>query len=148
MERVVLLRCADGLPGLAIQWGAVKDVGMLADKVTDCDQEVIIEGTIPQRISSCFDILGLLLSNPSHAVYSYFVRANTMNANQNNDEDILQAISKIIGVNNLFELDSKKVLAEIGMDSLMAVEIRQLLESRCNLHLALKDLRTVIVSQS
>jgi fatty acid synthase len=32
MERICEARVRDGLPGLAVQWGAVGDVGFLAEK--------------------------------------------------------------------------------------------------------------------
>jgi fatty acid synthase len=32
MERICEARVRDGLPGLAVQWGAVGDVGLLAEK--------------------------------------------------------------------------------------------------------------------
>lgn len=41
MERICEARVRDGLPGLAIQWGAVGDVGLVADMQED-DLEVVI----------------------------------------------------------------------------------------------------------
>ena len=35
MERICEARVRDGLPGLAVQWGAVGDVGLLAEKEED-----------------------------------------------------------------------------------------------------------------
>jgi len=32
MERICEARVKDGLPGLAVQWGAVGDVGLLVEK--------------------------------------------------------------------------------------------------------------------
>jgi fatty acid synthase len=32
MERICEARVRDGLPGLAVQWGTVGDVGLLAEK--------------------------------------------------------------------------------------------------------------------
>lgn len=36
-ERVVEARVRDGLPGVAIQWGGVGDVGVLADTLGDVE---------------------------------------------------------------------------------------------------------------
>lgn len=41
MERVCERRSMDGLPGVAIQWGAVGDVGLVAD-MQDEDKEIVI----------------------------------------------------------------------------------------------------------
>lgn len=50
MERVCEKRAEEGLPGLAIQWGAVGDVGLVADMQED-NKELIIGGTLQQKIS-------------------------------------------------------------------------------------------------
>jgi len=55
----------EGLPGLAIQWGAVGDVGLVADMQEE-DKELIIGGTLQQKITCCLDELDkfLLQSRP------------------------------------------------------------------------------------
>jgi len=65
MERVCEKRANEGLPGLAIQWGAVGDVGLVAD-LQEEDKELIIGGTLQQKISCCLDELDkfLLQSRP------------------------------------------------------------------------------------
>jgi len=65
MERVCEKRANEGLPGLAIQWGAVGDVGLIADMQEE-DKELIIGGTLQQKISCCLDELDkfLLQSRP------------------------------------------------------------------------------------
>ncbi|XP_014487492.1 PREDICTED: fatty acid synthase-like, partial [Dinoponera quadriceps] len=65
MERISETRVQDGLPGLAIQWGAVGDFGHFADMQED-SKELIIGGTLQQRIQSCLDSLDafLMLGRP------------------------------------------------------------------------------------
>ena len=41
MERICEARVREGFPGLAVQWGAVGDVGLLMDKQEDIVQIVI-----------------------------------------------------------------------------------------------------------
>jgi fatty acid synthase len=41
MERICEARVRDGLPGLAVQWGAVGDVGLVADMQEE-DREIVI----------------------------------------------------------------------------------------------------------
>jgi fatty acid synthase len=41
MERICEARVRDGLPGLAVQWGAVGDVGLVANMQEE-DVEVVI----------------------------------------------------------------------------------------------------------
>ncbi|RLU25189.1 hypothetical protein DMN91_003281 [Ooceraea biroi] len=56
MERICERRSREGLHGLAIQWGAVGDVGLVADMM-DNDKEMIIGGTLQQKITSCIEKL-------------------------------------------------------------------------------------------
>jgi len=60
MERICEKRVEEGLPGLAIQWGAVGDVGLVADMQEE-DKELIIGGTLQQKISCCLDELDKFL---------------------------------------------------------------------------------------
>jgi len=66
------------IAGLAIQWGAVGDVG-IAFALLRGDSNATIGGTLPQRMSSCLGTLDLFLSQP-HAVVSSFVLAESTRA--------------------------------------------------------------------
>lgn len=149
MERVVELRRVDGFPGIAIQWGAIGDTGMVAELAASLgSKDLTIAGTVQQRIPSVFAALDRFLSanGENSPIYSCFVRAETTDAVDDENSggtDALLAIAKIIGVNELSQVDPDKPFTEMGIDSLMAMEIRQVLESRCDVTLPLKDLRTV-----
>ena len=84
--------------GLAIQWGAIGDVGVIIDKMGGNDTAV--GGTLPQRISSCLNILRKLLTQP-HAVASSFVLAEKTMENDNSEQGRkltpLEAVLKVIG---------------------------------------------------
>ncbi|XP_071652383.1 LOW QUALITY PROTEIN: fatty acid synthase-like [Temnothorax longispinosus] len=60
MERICEKRMEEGLHGLAIQWGAVGDVGLVADMQEE-NKELVIGGTLQQRISSCLKTLEIFL---------------------------------------------------------------------------------------
>ncbi|EFN62487.1 Fatty acid synthase [Camponotus floridanus] len=60
MERICERRMKEGLHGLAIQWGALGDGGLVADMQKD-DKELVIGGTLQQGISSCLDTLEVSL---------------------------------------------------------------------------------------
>jgi len=66
------------LSGLAIQWGAVGDVGIAFDLLQG-DNEASIGGTLPQRMSSCLATLDEFLCQPD-AVVSSFVLPETTRA--------------------------------------------------------------------
>ena len=57
-ERICELRKKDGLSGLAIQWGPIGDVGVIADTEMSA-----LSGIVKQRINSCLEILDKLLQS-------------------------------------------------------------------------------------
>ncbi|KAK8766017.1 hypothetical protein V5799_007198 [Amblyomma americanum] len=96
-ERICERRSADGLPGLAIQWGAIGDVGAFhrakgADATLGC--------YAPQRITSCLSVLDQFLNN-GQPVVSSFVRTDTSSitdeAKTKPEEDIVQTVTDIFG---------------------------------------------------
>ena len=59
-------------PGLAIQWGAIGDVGVVLETMGDND--TVVGGTLPQRMTSCLTCLDQFL-NQSNPVVSSFILA-------------------------------------------------------------------------
>jgi fatty acid synthase len=60
-------RRKDGLHGLAIQWGPIGDVGVIADSEMNS-----LSGIVKQRINSCLEVLDKLLQS-NHSVVSCMV---------------------------------------------------------------------------
>ncbi|XP_016956349.1 fatty acid synthase isoform X1 [Drosophila biarmipes] len=138
MERIIEHRNKDGLPGKAIQWGAVGEVGLVADMAEDkIDME--IGGTLQQRISSCIQELDHLLSSEASIVSSMVVAEKRIGRSGN--ESIIGAVMNIMGIRDLKSVSLGTTLSEMGMDSLMAVEIKQTLERDFELILSPQDLR-------
>lgn len=54
--------------GLAIQWGAIGDVGVIQDTV---GSDVVVGGTVPQKITSCLSVLDKFLQQSSPVVSSF-----------------------------------------------------------------------------
>ncbi|XP_017118527.1 fatty acid synthase [Drosophila elegans] len=138
MERIIECRNSDGLPGKAIQWGAVGEVGLVADMAEDkIDME--IGGTLQQRISSCIQELDHLLSAVPPIVSSMVVAEKKTGRSGN--ISIIDAVMNIMGIRDLKSVSLGTTLSEMGMDSLMAVEIKQTLERDFELVLSPHDLR-------
>ncbi|XP_063696021.1 fatty acid synthase-like [Culicoides brevitarsis] len=138
MERIVETRVRHGLPGKAIQWGAVGEVGLVAQMAEDkIDME--IGGTLQQRISSCLQVLDVLLSCPDAVVGSMVVAEKKARAGSG----ILDTVMNIIGIKDTKSIPMDQKLSEVGMDSLMAVEIKQTLERDYELILSPQDLRNL-----
>lgn len=54
--------------GIAIQWGSIGDVGVIQETM---GSDVVIGGTIPQRITSCLTVLDKFLQQNNPVVSSY-----------------------------------------------------------------------------
>ncbi|XP_053606924.1 fatty acid synthase-like [Plodia interpunctella] len=139
MERICEQRQADGLPGLAVQWGAIGEVGLIVETMSD---EAVVGGTVPQRIASCMEALGALLARP-HAVAASLVLADKRRAGPATQLDVVHALANILGIKNPNKTSDTATLAELGMDSLMGAEIKQTLERSYDLVLGVQEIRTL-----
>uniref|UniRef100_T1P9U1 Fatty acid synthase n=1 Tax=Musca domestica TaxID=7370 RepID=T1P9U1_MUSDO len=140
MERIVEKRVEAGYPGKAIQWGAVGEVGLVADMAEDkIDME--IGGTLQQRISSCLQELDTLLNAPDAIVSSMVVAEKR--AARSGSESIIETVMNIMSIRDIKSISMGTTLSEMGMDSLMAVEIKQTLERDFDLVLSPQDLRSL-----
>ncbi|NXD84156.1 FAS synthase, partial [Halcyon senegalensis] len=143
MERICEQRRHDGLPGLAIQWGAIGDVGVLKS-VTD----TVVGGTLPQQISSCMEVLDTFLNQP-HPVMSSFVLAEKVSAKTEggSQRDLVEAVAHILGVRDVNSLNAESTLADLGLDSLMGVEVRQTLERDYDIVMTMREIRLLTVNK-
>ena len=90
--------CAWFSPGLAIQWGAVGDVGVILELMGGND--TVIGGTLPQRIASCMATLDRFL-NQFHPVVSSFIMAEKSSRPKGQSEagpDLVEAVARILGI--------------------------------------------------
>ncbi|XP_055593804.1 fatty acid synthase-like [Uranotaenia lowii] len=138
MERIVERRHAEGLPAKAIQWGAVGDVGLVADMAEDkIDME--IGGTLQQRITSCLQEMDLLMTCEQPIVASMVVAEKRTES----AKTMVEAVMHIMNIRDLKKISLESTLPDMGMDSLMAVEIKQVLERDFEVVLNAKDLATL-----
>lgn len=140
MERIIEQRREDGYPGIAIQWGAIGDVGVILENMGD--NNTVVGGTLPQRMPSCLATLDLFLSW-NHAIVSSYVKAEVGTKKASGGGNLLQTIAHILGVNDVSQLNPDANLGDLGLDSLMGVEIKQALERDYDIVLSMKDIRTV-----
>lgn len=94
MERICEKRVADGLPGLAIQWGAIGDVGLVAEMQED-HKELVIGGTLQQKITNCLQMLDGFLKQPCPVVSSMVVAEKR--AGGYDSGDIVSIVLNIMG---------------------------------------------------
>ncbi|NXP54355.1 FAS synthase, partial [Heliornis fulica] len=146
MERICEQRYHDGLPGLAIQWGAIGDVGILLK--TMGNKDIVVGGTVPQQISSCMEVLDTFLNQP-HPVVSSFVLAEkvSVKAEGGSQRDLVEAVGHILGVRDVNSLNGESSLADLGLDSLMGVEVRQTLERDYDIVMTMREIRLLTINK-
>lgn len=142
MERIIEQRLQDKLPGKAIQWGAIGEVGLVAEMAQGKDIEVV--GTLQQRIESCLNVLDTLLTSPQAIVSSLVVADKSSNeAHQDSQLTLIKSVMKIMGIRDIKAISKNASLGELGMDSLMTVEIKQVLEREFDIFLTAHQLRSL-----
>ena len=118
-------RKSNGFPALSIQWRMVSDVGHVA-KVMGHD--AMIAGIGIQRINSCLESSENILFSPDPVMASH-VPADSKSFDSKT-EDVLAAILHILCIKDTSKLNAKSTLEHLGLDSLMAIEIKHVLEEK------------------
>lgn len=144
LERICEKRRNYGHHALAIQWGAIGDVGVAYEMLGAND--VIVGGTIPQRIPSCLNTLSKLLCSPFTVCFS------VVPVNKNLDTsgirgDLVAAVLNVLGIKDQSKVRDETTLGELGLDSLMAVEIRQYIERDYDISLSHQEIRSLTIAK-
>ncbi|XP_046659342.1 fatty acid synthase isoform X2 [Homalodisca vitripennis] len=139
MERICEARQAAGLPGVAIQWGAIGDVGLILE--TMGDNETVVGGTLPQRMSSCLATMDKFLQQPHAVLASMVLAEKRKSGGEANQVGLLEAVGNILGIKDVKTVNPANTLADLGMDSLMGAEIKQTLERNYDLVLSAQEIR-------
>ena len=144
LERICELRRADGLHGLAIQWGAIGDVGVAFENLGGND--VIIGGTLPQRMPSCMATLDKLLCSPFATCLSVLPVSRSGDGAAERG-DLVGAIMHVLGIKDPSKVSEEATLGDLGLDSLMAVEIRQYIEREYDITLNIQEIRSLTIAK-
>ncbi|XP_076763351.1 fatty acid synthase 1 [Xylocopa sonorina] len=142
MERIMEQRQANGLPGLAVQWGAIGDVGLILETMGG-HNDTEIGGTIPQRIQSCLETMDIFLQQPHPVLSSCVVADKRHGSESTNKISIIEAVANILGIKKVETINPAISLADLGMDSLMGTEIKQALERNYDIVLSAQDIRVL-----
>ncbi|KYM83949.1 Fatty acid synthase [Atta colombica] len=137
MERICEKRAEEGLPGLVIQWGAIGDVGLIGD-VQKNNKEIIINGTLRQKISSCLNELDKFLLQSWPIVSSMVLAEKTMRCGS-----LIETVANILNLSNIKAINPNSSLIELGMDSVIIIEIKQTLEREFNIFFTAKEIRNL-----
>uniref|UniRef100_UPI0037E9BFCC fatty acid synthase n=1 Tax=Semicossyphus pulcher TaxID=241346 RepID=UPI0037E9BFCC len=146
MERVCEKRHYDGLPGLAVQWGAIGDVGVVLETMGGND--AVIGGTLPQRITSCLEVLDRFLCQPQPVMSSFVLAERTVvKSDGGSQKNLVDTVAHILGVRDVSTLNAEASLADLGLDSLMGVEVRQTLERDYDIVMQMREIRLLTINK-
>lgn len=138
MERICEARQAQGLPAMAIQWGAIGDTGLVLEHLGDND--TVVGGTLPQRMASCLQTMDLLLQQ-IYPVVASMVVAEKRKSDASGRMSLVTCIANILGLKDLKNISNAATLADLGMDSLMGAEIKQTLERNYDMIVSAQEIR-------
>ena len=143
LERICEGRVSEGLPGLAIQWGAIGDVGMAHSMVGN---DANIGGTYPQRIWGCLSTMSRAMTLGAPVVSSIVLADKENKSKGDGGSDLVTVVSNIMGASDPSKLDHNTTLGDLGLDSLMGVEVKQALD-RAEIRLSSKDIRNLTLKK-
>ena len=92
--KLIFTNCCSGL---AVQWGAIGDVGIVVK--TWGTGDVSIGGTLPQKISSCLQVLDSFLCQSRPVVSSLVLAEKSLKRKSSsaNRPNIVEAVMHILG---------------------------------------------------
>lgn len=82
---------------MAIQWGAIGDVGLVIETLGNND--TVVGGTLPQRMASCLKTLDSFLLQP-YPVLASMVLAEKRKTAAGTKTSLIDAVAKILGLYN------------------------------------------------
>ncbi|XP_047538487.1 fatty acid synthase-like isoform X2 [Vanessa atalanta] len=141
IERICESRKKLGLPALAVQWGTIGDVGLVANMQDDEEVQLEFCGTFQQSISSCLQALDKFLKQDDVVVSSIVVAKKKTGCYGYGG--IVDSVAQILGIKDLKKVSHQVSLPDLGMDSMMAVEIKQTLQREFEIVLSTPDIRTL-----
>ncbi|XP_075559822.1 fatty acid synthase-like [Dermacentor variabilis] len=144
LERLCERRVADGFPGVAIQWGAMDEAGLAREAQT---QQVAFEATQPQHIRSALEVLEKFL-NQNHPVVSSLVKAEVTSSSEMKPEKnpLVDSVARILGFQDSSKLNHNTNLGELGLDSVMGVQVLTAIEKYTGLALSVQGIRTLTLN--
>ncbi|KAI1292280.1 Fatty acid synthase [Halotydeus destructor] len=144
MDSVCVDRVANGFPGQSIQWGVVGDVGIVSE--TSASNDVILLGTMAQRMHSCLDTIDKCLQDGAPIHLSYVNAIEKTGASADENGDILNVVTRLLGLKDISNIEPSTSFGALGLDSLIAVEIKQILEKATGNTMTVKEIRDFTIA--
>lgn len=127
--------------GLAVQWGTIGDVGVFFNAVGT--NEALLTGIHTQRVQNAIQWLETFACQPHPVMSSFVLPLRGGKSKAGAKQNIADVIAHIVGVKDMKTLKPTTTLGDLGLDSMMSVEVKQLLERDGNLALSAKEIRAL-----
>ncbi|KAH9365938.1 hypothetical protein HPB48_012208 [Haemaphysalis longicornis] len=144
MERICERRATDGLPGLAIQWGPIAEVGFVREFL---GSDMQLGAILPQRMSSCMAVMDRFLNQSVPVVSSVVMADPSSTPVEGAKRNLVEIVTEILGVKDASSINPNSKLGELGMDSLVGVEVKQTIERDYDLVLSMQQVRELTVKR-
>lgn len=95
--------------------------------------------TVPQRMSSCLATMDIFLQQP-HPVLASRILFKKHKTNGGSENDLVAIIANVFGVKDVNIINPNSSLTDLGMDSLMSTEIKQILERNYDIVLSVQEI--------
>ncbi|GFU53362.1 fatty acid synthase [Nephila pilipes] len=135
MDRICEERKNAGLHGLSIQWGIIGEVGKAQ---RDFGTDFTMNGLMAQSVHSCLEALDIFCQQDNPVVTSYVTSELTQKADQKNK---MSQFIKILGYDDMSQIDTKRNLGEMGLDSFIKVETKDFIEFHSGSILSLQEIQ-------
>lgn len=142
LDRIIENRARIGLPGISIQWGPISDVGMAA-RLAKGDENFEICYCKLQRIDRCLHVLDDLLFAKNGIVGSAIISRKKIVE----DVSVFSRVLSVFGVKDLKKIPASATLSDLGVDSMIISEVKQILEREANISLTANDLRNITIDE-
>lgn len=141
MEHLMEKRRSLGLPAKAIQFGPISEVGLIVEN----NIQVSLAGLDFQPISSCIQALDRILIAEDIIVLSMVVaEKQSSKLSATNVKDI---ILSILGIKDINSVRPESTLGELGMDSLISVEVSQVLANDYDVQVTSDDVKFLKINE-
>ncbi|CAH1180924.1 unnamed protein product [Phyllotreta striolata] len=141
LESLCRRRRADNLPALAVQWGPIGEVGFLSS--TRAEQKDLFN-MVPQQISSCLGTLEKFLLQEVAVGSSVALRKKkeTVAAKPHLPvKTAAKCVAEVLGIEDINSVSQLAKLSQLGLDSLLAAEVKHALYRQFQLDINLEDIR-------
>jgi fatty acid synthase len=105
------------------------------------NKEVVIGGTLQQKISNCLEVLDRFLKQDNPIVASMLVAEKRSRIH--GATSAVEAVANVLGIKDIKTVSQHATLAELGMDSIVGTEVMQLLEKEFEIYVTTKDVRSL-----